>query len=210
MSPRSPDKGTPIVGAALASSLGIYFPIPLLRGAVFGLFPGLAHRSLREAAKGAMVGALCELVYTVVWVMLISREWLRMYWEPRSNYNKFLSLWLPGRLSVATHMGSPWPNSVQFWLGVLVWFMLMVFCWWVIWRPRLPVRRLLRAWAVTGPSVTTACGILWLVSPKDRWWPYAHGSMGLELEGVAWLIVFLSVLPICGLLIAYSFKVGRG
>ena len=202
--PTAHHRRRPVLGAALISSLGIYCRVPILRGAIFGLFPGLASRSLRLSVRGALVGALIDASYLALWATRLSRT-LNIYWEPREGYNRFLALWLPGRRMVITHTGSPWSNVAQFHVGIMLWLSAMVLGWWYVWRPRLSLARLGLVLVTCNVAAYAGCSLLWTVSPMDHWWPLGATPYG-DLHGVPWLIVFLSVFPICGVLTAALFS----
>jgi hypothetical protein len=206
MKPIVHERGTPVVGAALIASLGIYCPIPLLRGAIFGLFPGIAHRSYDTATRGAQLGFLCEIGYYVIWGMFCL-DFLNMQWDPQYGYNRYLASWLPCALTFIFCGGrSPWPNWLHFHLSVLVWLSVMVLNWCLIWRPRLPVRRVIRILLLTNVWGAIACTVLWVVSPMDHWRYWVPAVTFPKLHGPAWVIVFLSVFPLYGVLIASQFK----
>jgi magnesium-transporting ATPase (P-type) len=196
-----------LAGAAI-SSLGIYCPIPILRGAIFGLFPGIANRSWRMAIKGSFFGALFDASYVVLWVVSLSNM-LNLAWDPRHGYNKYLADWLPGSTWVQTHCNSPWSNVEQFHFNVMLWLTLMVFGWWLVWRPRLSIIRLLAILVTANVTGFVACTILWGVSPIDDLWAYFRPAPSGDLHGVPWLVVFLAVFPICGILTAQWFKKGN-
>lgn len=200
MKPIIPEKGTPVLGAALISSFGIYCPIPIVRGAIFGLFPGIANRSWRMSVEGPFIGACFE----VIWFVLCAC--LRMgAWDPRLGYNVFLAHWLPSSAVVITHCAGPWPIGFQFHINIMLWLSIMVFGWWGVWRPRLPASRLLFILITTNVLAIPACALLWIVSPMDHWWTRGAAPFG-DLDGIPWLVVFLSTFPICGVLIAQWFK----
>jgi hypothetical protein len=199
--------GQPILAAAVIASFGIYAIVPLLRGAVWGLFPGIANRSLKLGAKGVAFGALFDLFYEVAWVATISQSVLNMAWEPRAGYNEFLVSWLPGGLGGCTHRGSPWSNGMQFWSAIVVWIVWMTLCWWVVWKPRLSLPRLVCALAAGAASSSVACGILWVVSPMNRYsGRNSEFPFGFGFHGLPWVITFMSVFPLSAIAIAYCFK----
>ena len=193
-----------ILFASIISALGIYFPIPILRGAIFGLFPGIAHRSWRMCIKGAILGVMLSLIYTILWIVIIS-SLLNITWEPRDGFNKFLVFWLPGRMSVVTHSGSSWPNWLQFTVGIMLWFNIMVFGWWIIWKPKIASSCLPVIALITNMSVSISCMILLVVSPMDHWWEHGAAPFA-DLHSITWAVVFFSVFPVCSLLISIQFK----
>ena len=199
-----PERGVPVVGGAVISSLAIYCPVPVLRGALFGLFPGIVNRSWRMGAKGLLFGALFEAVYCVVWGGLLSNM-LNVVWEPRNGFNEFLACWLPGSAMVGTHSGSPWPNVMQFHLNIMLWLTVMVFGWWFVWRPRLPAEHLGGILFTANASAFLGCTIPWIVSPMDHWWHRGAAPFG-DLHGFPWMLVYFAVFPICGALIAQWFR----
>ncbi len=136
------------------------------------------------------------LAYFTVWSGFLSSV-LNVVWEPRRGFNEFLAGWLPGSTIVLTHCASPWPNAVQFHINILLWLTAMVFGWWFVWRPRLSAGRLVRSLVTANVTGLLACTILWIVSPMDHWWHYGAAPFG-DLDGIPWMVVFLSVFPICG------------
>ena len=209
---------TPILGAALICAFGIYvpmpvitawdadLPLPIVRGAIFCLFPGIAHRSIRLGIRGALLGALFEILYTIVWCGILSFR-LNIIWDPRGGYNEFLAFWLPGRIEACTHTGSCWPRWLQFGVGVTMWFSLMLYGWRRLWLPRLTFTSFAKTLVIANLCVVVACAILWVVSPMDHWCHWGRAPFG-DLDGFAWMAVFLSVFPLCTIVTAIQFRRG--
>jgi len=194
---------SPVTSAAVISGLGIYCPIPVVRGAIFGIFPGIAQRSWRMILKGLGIGALFELGYVLFWEMTIL-PYFNIVWDPRWGCNAFLTGWLPGTLSI-THSGSIWPHELQFVVGLLVWFNVAVLSWWVVWKPKIPGWRTPVIFVITDITVTIACIILLIVSPMDHRWP-CKGAPFADLHGIPWIIVYLSAFPVCCVIIGMQFR----
>ncbi len=203
-----PESHTSVVGPALIASLGIYCPVPLLRGALFGMFPGIANRSRRLVIRGALLGALLEFLFFAVWGIVISYMFLGMAWETRAGYNPFLCTVIPGSFVVHTHLAHPWSNSVQFQVNIMVWVSYMVFGWWIMWRPRLSVPRLVMMLVTANLAAWASGALLLAVSPmhfssfSENW----RITAPIELSDSLWVVVYLAVFPVSGVVIAQWFR----
>jgi hypothetical protein len=200
----------PVFVAAVIASAGIYLGVPILRGAIWGLFPGIAKRSLPLCLKGIAFGALFDLFYEVAWVDTVSFYFLRMFWNSRGGDSPFLTDWLPGqRYSAADfYLGGirgPESSATKFWCGIEVWFLWMIFCWWIVWTPRPSMRQLLRASAVGMAAASVACAALWYLSPWYDWRGGVEYPLGVDLGTPLWTVMYIAVFPICVVLIAKSF-----
>ena len=180
-------------GASIICGFACYIPVPCLRGACFCLFPGLAQRSLRLAFKGAAIGFLADFVVTFIWMIVAGA------WEPRTGYNSILLQNLPPDFVVATHVGSPMPNSFKFGIGLVFWTSTMYAIWMSLWRPAIPIPRRILILTLGAAAVAICAWILWIVTPLDEWWQYGAQPYG-DLPPGPWLLVFLSVMPICSLM----------
>lgn len=125
---------SPVIAAIVASS-AILIPIPLLRGALFALFPGIAWRSWRLAAASALAGVALDLGVSFFQSEVLPNAvvpWLR--YEPLRNpiFDEFLPI-APGVQSAEHNF--PDDRELYFGIGLTLW----IFCMlqnWSIWWPR--------------------------------------------------------------------------
>jgi len=182
--------------AAVLTSFAAYIPIVGIRGACFCLFPGISQRSLRIGFIGALIGLVCDIAVSVVWMIIAGA------WEPRwGGYNSILIYYLPPDFMVATHVGSPMPNSMKFCLGLMLWSATMHLIWMLIWQPRLDWERRLPIICI-GSILVCACAIvLWIVAPLTGTLGGEYQPFG-DLPPVPFITVFISTMPICSLVVA--------
>jgi hypothetical protein len=174
----------------------------LFRGAVVGLFVGLARRSLLWTVVGAFVGIAMSWLYLQVWYSVAME--LNIIWDHRHGYNPLLGEWLPGAC-IGTHTFSPWPRWAQFLIRVTFWHWFVWTAWWICWRPRLSALQFLRTILVSSIVMAVVCGILWRVTPlRDL-----SGRISVvwgELPNAIWMTVYLLVFPLCSVVCALQFK----
>jgi len=188
--------------AAVISGFGIYFYVPGIRGAIFGLFPGIALRSRKLALKGLTLGAALDILYFILWPIVAML--LGMFWEPRASYSPFLTEWLPSGGMVATHMGSPWPNGLQFAINIMVWVSLETLVWIALW-PKNGNAVTMKILLAANSAAAFSALILWVVTPLDGWWHHGAAPFG-DLSMEPWMAVYLSVFPLSALFAALVLK----
>lgn len=182
-------------GASVICGFACYFPILGFRGAAFCLFPGIAQRSWRIALKGAGLGFLADICVTIAWMFIGG------VWEPRSSYNHTLVHNLPPDFMVATHVGSPMPNSMKFGLGLIFWTSTMYAIWMSLWTPKLEWERRIPIIAIGAMAVGVCSATLWIVAPLDGWWHHGAQPFG-DLAPESFLAVFLTTMPTCSFIVA--------
>ena len=177
------------LSAAIIAGLFAYVPVPGIRGALVGLFPGIARRSGRTVVQGLICGFSADLFLWMLWTALF-------VWEPRDSYNLALSL-LPPTHMVVTHVGCATPNWAQFGAGLVVWLGMMFGLWLYLWRPHVSYER--RPLSVVGGMAFGAAvaALLWTVAPMGQWWHRGAQPFG-DLPLIPFFIVYLSSVPLCG------------
>lgn len=181
--------------AAVLTAFAAYIPINGIRGACFCLFPGIALRSVPIGLIGALIGFFVDIAVSIVWMNVAGA------WEPRwGGYNSILSQYLPPDIMVATHVGSPMPNSLKFGLGLMLWSATMHLTWLSLWKPRLEWDCRLTIVGIGSVIVCVGATILWMVAPLT-------GTLGVEYQPfgdlplVPFLAVFVSTMPVCSLVV---------
>jgi hypothetical protein len=165
--------GSP-VAAALIAGFAIYVPIPIVRGAIFGLMPGIAWRSWRPAALGALCGAFAEFVY------LFFLQWMLVGWNTRADYCELLLTHLPpGTLQAAFPCVHPLPNSVHFVIIIVSWSALLFPMWYVAWPYQKGEREFCIFVAVVVTAVTATAIWLWTTAPPG---PYMRSGISKANE----------------------------
>ncbi len=183
-----------ILGASLIAGLGTYCPIPILRGAMVGLLPGVALRSWPTIRKGIIFGAAADLFISVLWLSI------GIDWEPRGGYNHILAFYLPPIRNVITHTQGG--QASAFFPSLMLWWASFHFLWARLWSPRPSLERLLGI-VVAGQGVMLcAATFLWCISPMDGWWHVAYKPHRIE-SPILFLMVFLPTMPLCSWLVAW-------
>ena len=102
---------------------------------------------------------------------------------------------------VATHVGSPMPNSMKFGLGLVFWSVTMHAIWMTLWRPTLDWERRFPILGVSAVAVSAFAITLWIVTPLTGTLGGTYQTFG-DLPPVPLLAIFLSTMPICSLIVA--------
>jgi hypothetical protein len=181
---------------AVLAAFAAYIPIVGLRGACFCLFPGISLRSLRIGFFGALVGFFSDIAVSIVWMIIAGA------WEPRwGGYNSILIHYLPPDIMVATHVGSPMPNSMKFGLGLMLWSATMHLTWMSIWKPRLEWDRRLPIIGAGSIIICVGATVLWEVAPLTGTLGGEYQPFG-DLPLVPFVAIFVSTMPVCSLVVA--------
>jgi hypothetical protein len=169
-----------------------FVPVPGLRGALFGLFPGLAFRDPRLAVKGAELGFAADVLFCMAWACL---HW---QWELRGDYNRTLARIVPPGHWVGTHHGCPVPNWLQFALGLVAWATVMFLVWSLVWPRKFGYRAYFLPPAAGAVLTAIAAVVLWTFAPmNDRFgWPPAPPY---KLQTEAFVALLIASLPLCTL-----------
>jgi hypothetical protein len=185
-----------ILGAALIAGLGSYCPIPVLRGALVGLMPGIALRSWKVGVRGALWGCLADFGVSAIWMAFGPS------WDPRGKYSVALSAFLPPlRMVVNPGRG----DTMAFFPGLLLWWAAIYIAWAILWSPRPSFGRVVKIVAVGQAAVLCAATFLWMVVPWDEWTGTTYELRGIE-SPLVFLIVFLTTMPWCSLVVAGLLK----
>jgi hypothetical protein len=173
-----------------------YVPILGVRGAAFCLFPGLAQRSIRLTLVGVLLGFLADIGVTIFWMIVGG------VWEPRwGGYNDTLAHYLPPDIMVATHVGSPMPNSIRFALGLVLWSVTMYAIWTLLWRPKLELERRVQILVTSAITVGLCAIVLWTVAPLSVMLGGRYQPFG-DLPTKPFLAVLFTTMPISSLIVA--------
>jgi hypothetical protein len=197
-------KSISVLGPGIISGLAIYLPIPLVRGAVFGLFPGLVRKSVRTLLLGAGFGALLDLAYVLLWQGL-ARRMLNIVWNTYSPFNEMLVFWLPESFRLVPPISSAYPNNVQFILNIMVWYIFMALGWLFLWRPRPRLGACSLILLVTVACSIAAASALWAIAPLTVWPPGGYAAV-TNSQLLLWALVFPIPFTLCGVAIALAFK----
>ncbi|MHC4062851.1 MAG: hypothetical protein ACYSR6_14840 [Planctomycetota bacterium] len=174
-------KSVSVLGPGIISGLSIYLPIPLVRGAVFGLFSGLVKRSVRTSLLGAGFGALLDLAYVFLWQGLAGRIF-DIAWNTHLPFNEMLVLWLPISFRLVPASGSPYPNNVQFVLSIMAWHVCMILGWLFLWRPRLHLGKCSLILLVAAICSIVAGSAMWAIAPLTISPPGPQTSLERSLD----------------------------
>jgi hypothetical protein len=189
-----------VLPAAIICGLAFYIPLFGIRGAAACLFPGIAQRSWRIAFKGAAAGFLSDVVVTIALILFCGA------WEPRESFNRTLVTNLPPGFIVATHAGSPMPNSMKFGFGLVCWSSTIFAIWMAFCPPKLEWHLRLSVMAAGEFAVGVSAVILWTVAPLDEFWHHGAQPFG-DLSPVPFLAVFLSTMPICSIIVGEAMAI---
>lgn len=182
-----------VLGPALIAGFGVYCPLPLVRGAIVGLLPGLVSRSGRNVWLGIVCGAALDLVVCMICMALGPT------WEPRGGYNRTLATYLPPVRIVVTHSGGG--QEAAFFPSLLFWWAFFILLWALLWSPRPSLARIVGIIAAGESVIFLAALFLWLVSPMDEWWHWGYRPHRIE-SPILYLMVFLPTMPACSIFIA--------
>ena len=189
------------VGVACLSVLcggAAHLPAIGVRGAAFCAFPGLAQRSIRRTLGGALLGFLADIGVTIFWMIFGG------VWEPRwGGFNHYLAQYVPPDMMVATHVGSPLPNSLRFGLGFVLWSVTMYAIWLLLWRPRLESKQQVAISAIGAITVGLSAAILWTVAPLTEMLGAPYQPFG-DLPLGPFLVVLFSTMPLCSLIVGVA------
>jgi hypothetical protein len=187
--------GSPVV-ASLIAGFAIYVPMPIVRGALFGLMPGIAWRSWRLAGFGALCGVFAEFVHMFFFRLLLDG------WNTREVYCELLLTHLPpGIMTLAIPDFHPLPNSVHFVIIIVIWAAVMFPMWYVAWPCPKCGRDVCILVPVVIAAATASAVWLWCTAPPG---PYERSvnSVRNEAEIMRFLATnfIFAFSPACALL----------
>jgi hypothetical protein len=165
----------------MIAGMAIYVPLLCVRGALFGLMPGIAWRSWRMAALGALAGTLAEFVFSFFFLLLFDGG------NERQSYSEILVRYLPPYDSYAIQALYLMPNGPRFAFNLVSWSAGLFSVWYLLWPGRKTPSRYGAFMAIAMTAIACTAVWLWMTAPYG---PYRRGGTLADDVAVRRFLVF--------------------